>query len=93
MAVSYMTEDGYNKILAEINVINPDGTLISTTSPTFFPISPFAIGVLTAIFPSFRFAKFLPRLLKPGIKVTCLKMQNMTLQRRLKALWKQNWPS
>ena len=37
-------------------LITPDGTLISTMSPTFFPISPCAIGVLTAILPSFRFA-------------------------------------
>jgi len=34
----------------------PEGTLISTRSPTFFPMSPMAMGELTAIFPSFRFA-------------------------------------
>ena len=64
MAVSYMTEDGYNKILAEINYLE-----------------------------TVKRPEISARLLKPGIKVTCLKMQNMTLQRRLKALWKQNWPS
>ena len=37
-------------------LIKPEGTRISTTSPTFFPIKPWAIGVLTEIFPSFRLA-------------------------------------
>ena len=34
--------------------IIPEGTLISTISPTFFPIRPLAMGVLTAIFPMFQ---------------------------------------
>ena len=38
------------------NCMMPDGTLISAMSPTFFPNNPCAIGVLIAIFPSFRLA-------------------------------------
>ena len=49
-----------NKVYNEMEIISngiiPEGTLICTISPTFFPIRPWAIGELTAILPSLKFA-------------------------------------
>ena len=64
MAVSYMTEDGYNKILAEINYLE-----------------------------TVKRPEISAQIAEARDKVPCVKMQNKTLQRTLKALWKQNWPT
>jgi hypothetical protein len=51
-----------NEIINQIEIemisngIVPDGTLIFTISPTFFPMRPWAMGELTAILPSLKFA-------------------------------------